>query len=230
MGASGVLIRLLKQARNHEAVIFDLDGTLLDTLEDLADSMNSVLGRHGFPVHDVQAYKYFVGEGMELLVRRALPQDRCDQAMVARCHAEMREEYGRRWADKTRPYEGIPELLDGVRARGVSMAVLSNKPDDFTRLTVSRLLPGWRFERVLGLRPSSPRKPDPWGALLITREIGIPPEEFLYLGDTGTDMETARAAGMLPVGALWGFRTAGELLSNGAAKLISHPLELLELL
>ncbi|MGQ9653914.1 MAG: HAD family hydrolase, partial [Thermodesulfobacteriota bacterium] len=107
---------------NFRAVIFDLDGTLLDTLEDLADSMNNVLARMGLPGQDLEAYKFFVGDGVEMLVRRALPAMHQDDATVARAVCAMREEYLRRWALKTRPYEGVPELLDGLRGRGVKMA------------------------------------------------------------------------------------------------------------
>lgn len=210
------------------AIIFDLDGTLLDSLADLADSMNCVLEAAGLPTHNVEAYKRFVGDGMENLVRRALPHDRQDEA--DRALAAMRAEYGRRWRDKTRPYPGIPELLDALQERSLRLAILSNKPDDFTRLIVARLLPHWRIDAVMGLRPGWPRKPDPAGALAIARDLGLPPAAFLYVGDTDTDMRTAKAAGMFAVGVLWGFRTKEELCAHGAAALIEHPLELLELL
>jgi phosphoglycolate phosphatase len=212
-----------------QAVLFDVDGTLLDTLEDLADSMNGVLRAEGFPVHDLEAYKYHVGEGMANLVRRTLPRDyRNDEAVVSRCLASMVEEYGRRWKEKTRPYEGIPELLDALVRLGIKMAILSNKPDSFTRLAVSQLLPAWRFEEVRGERPPTPRKPDPTAALEIAGNLEIHPGQILYLGDTGTDMETAGRAGMYAVGALWGFRQAQELTVAGARTLIGRPLDLMQ--
>ncbi|MGE5599497.1 MAG: HAD family hydrolase [Bacteroidota bacterium] len=211
------------------AVLFDLDGTLLDTLDDLAASMNAVLAGRGLPGHPVEAYRHFVGDGMETLVRRALPAG-SDEAAIAASLAAMRAEYGRRWADQTRPYPGVPDMLDALAARGLPMAILSNKPDDFSRLTVERLLPRWRFRAVVGMRPGVPRKPDPAAALQIASELKIPPNQFIYLGDTGTDMCTARGAGMYAVGALWGFRTAEELRENGAARLIAAPGELLALL
>lgn len=216
--------------KRHQAVIFDLDGTLLDTLEDIANSMNAVLRRHGRPEHDTPVYKYFVGDGMETLVRKALPADQRGEETVATCLAEMRAEYGRRWADTTRPYPGIPELLTGLSLRGIKTAVLSNKPDDFTRLTVERFLASWRFEHVIGLTQGSPKKPDPEAALQIARALGAAPEDCLYLGDTGTDMRTASNAGMFAVGALWGFRTAEEMLADGALELIAQPWELLRLI
>ncbi|MBM4444165.1 MAG: HAD family hydrolase [Chloroflexi bacterium] len=220
----------MEQQTGYRAVLFDLDGTLLDTVQDLADSVNAVLRRHGFPEHDVQAYKYFVGDGVEELARRALPEDQRREPLMAGCVAAIREEYSQRWANNTRPYDGIPELLDALSAAGIPMAILSNKPDDSTRATVSRLLAGWRFHPVVGASASVPMKPDPGGALAIARSLSLPPEAFIYLGDTATDMKTARAAGMYAVGALWGFRTAAELAQSGAQTIIERPGQLLELL
>ena len=214
---------------NFKAVLFDLDGTLLDTLEDIALAMNAVLINAGFPAHPVKAYRGFVGEGIANLVRRALPERCGDERTVQKHVSAMIEEYGRRWAEHTRPYPEIPELLHALTARKVKMAVLSNKMDKFTREMVQTLLGAWQFEEVLGAQPSIPQKPDPAGALLISRQCGVLPEEFLYLGDSNTDMQTAVNAGMYPVGALWGFQTADQLLAAGAQKLIAKPLELLTL-
>ncbi|MCL5058495.1 MAG: HAD family hydrolase [Actinobacteria bacterium] len=213
-----------------KAVLFDLDGTLLDTIQDIAESMNEVLDIYNFPAHPVEAYNYFVGNGVEELARRVLPEGCRDQKTVSACVSALRSEYGRRWLNNTRPYEGVPELLDALVARGSKLSVLSNKPDDFTKIMVAGLLPRWPFEPVLGARPSVPKKPDPAGALEIARQLSLPPEDFLYLGDTGTDMKTAGAAGMYPVGALWGLRTAEELQSNGARIIIKKPVELLDIL
>ncbi|MHC1725523.1 MAG: HAD family hydrolase [Syntrophobacteraceae bacterium] len=216
---------------NFPAVLFDIDGTLLDTLQDLADSMNGTLVRFGFQIHETDAYRYFVGDGMENLVRRTLPASvRTNADVISQCLEVMRETYGRKWKEKSRPYPGIPELLDALTARQIKLAVLSNKPDDFTQKVIKELLPAWKFEIVLGERPSIPRKPDPTSALEIADRLGLKPGSFLYLGDTATDMITANAAGMFPVGALWGFRTAEELIASGAKKLIQRPAELLELL
>jgi phosphoglycolate phosphatase len=215
---------------HYQAVLFDLDGTQLDTLEDLADSTNAALRRLGFPEHPLAAFRYFVGDGMENLVRRALPSQQQSPPAVAECLTLVRQEYSARWAMKTRPYAGIPELLDGLAARGIAMAVLSNKPHEFTQLCVSRLLPRWQFRHVLGAQPSLPGKPDPAGALTISRQMGLAPKQFIYLGDTNTDMQTAVAAGMLPVGATWGFRTPDELLKFGAKVLLKKPTELLDVL
>lgn len=209
------------------AVLFDLDGTLLDTLADIADSMNAALAALGQPAHPVEAYRFFVGDGVEALVRRSAPAHSQDEAFVRRAVGLLRDEYGRRWDRKTRPYPGVPELLAALAGRGVPMAVLSNKPDDFTRMAVERFLPGTPFSAVRGMRPGGPKKPDPSAALDIARGIAVPPAEFVYVGDTDTDMRTARAAGMRPVGALWGFRPEEELRAHGAHGFVSEPRELL---
>jgi len=212
---------------SDKAVLFDLDGTLLDTLTDLADATNHALRSLGFPEHPRESFRYFVGDGVETLIQRVLPGDRCDAATMAECASLMRREYGRRWAATTRPYNGIPELLDSLASRGIPMAILSNKPDEFTRLCVSQFLPGWQFAAVLGAGTLFSRKPDPAGAREIARRLGVAPGEVVYLGDTNTDMQTAVAAGMFPVGALWGFRTADELTASGAQALAERPLDLL---
>lgn len=212
------------------AVIFDLDGTLLDSLEDLAESMNQALESLGFAPHPVAAYKYFVGDGMEVLARRVLPEVARDGDTLARIVAAMRQVYGRRWDLKTRPYAGVPELLAALRARGLRRGVLSNKPDDFTRLTVERLLAPHVFDLVQGVGSGTPSKPDPAGALAMAARLGVAPAACLYLGDTATDMQTACRAGMCAVGALWGFRTREELEESGARVVVERPAEVLALL
>jgi phosphoglycolate phosphatase len=214
----------------YEGILFDLDGTLLDTLEDLADSMNEVLIGLGFPTHSVEAYKFFVGEGVEVLVRRVLPEDHRTPEIIEQSLLRMREVYGRSWRLKTRLYAGVPELLDALSGRRLKLAILSNKVDDFTQIMVADLLASWRFDRVLGARPARPKKPDPAGALEIAKDLQLAPAQFLYLGDTPIDMKTAVAAGMFPIGVLWGFRPAEELRSGGARLLIDHPLDLLPVL
>lgn len=210
------------------AVLFDLDGTLLDTIEDLTDSMNAALHELGFPGHSVTACKTLVGEGLEHFATGALPPPLAEnEATVRRTMDLMRAEYRTRWARKTRPYDGVPALLDGLAARGIKLAVLSNKADDFTRMMVSHYFPRTDFEAVVGARAGKARKPDPSPALEVASTLGVPPAEVIFLGDTKTDMETAGGAGMVPVGALWGFRSAEELLASGACYLISRPADLL---
>ena len=212
------------------AILFDLDGTLLNTLEDLADATNRALARVDCPGRPLENFRFYVGNGALNLVRCALPEDRRDEATVATCLSAFQEEYAAGWDVKTHPYDGVPELLDALVERGVRMAVFSNKPEKFTRLCVSKLLPRWPFEPVLGASDAVPHKPDPTGARLAAEHLGIPPADFLYVGDTNTDMQTANAAGMFAVGVTWGFRPANELVENGAKVLITEPALLLKLL
>ncbi|MBD3307456.1 HAD-IA family hydrolase [candidate division KSB3 bacterium] len=215
----------------YKAVLFDLDGTLLDTLEDLANSMNRVLAAQGFPTHPIDAYRYFVGDGLQMLVARTVPEEqRSDEVVINESIRRFNADYGQSWNIKTRPYEGVPEMLDTLGTRGLPLAILSNKPHAFTQHCVSALLADWPFAVVLGQREGIPRKPDPAGAVEIAEMLNVLPAEFLYLGDTGTDMQTAVAAGMFPVGVLWGFRTREELQQNGAQVLLDRPADLFSLL
>jgi phosphoglycolate phosphatase len=214
----------------YKAILFDLDGTLLDTLEDLGNSVNRVLARRGFPTHTLNEYRYFVGDGTAMLISRALPQGKRNDENIRTCLKEFSEDYGWSWNVKTRPYEGIPEMLDALTERGLKIAVLSNKQHEFTKRCVADLLPNWTFGVVLGQRDAVNRKPDPAGAVEVAERLHIPPAEFLYLGDSAIDMRTAIAAGMFPVGVLWGFRSAEELKEGGAQALIERPLEILNLL
>jgi phosphoglycolate phosphatase len=212
-----------------KAIIFDLDGTLLDTLEDLADAGNRVLAEAGLPVHPVDSYRYFVGDGLVALIQRILPEDMQSEVHIQRMSLAFRGVYAKNWNAKTGLYNGIDSLLNGLQENSLPMNVLSNKPHDFTVICVQEFLGEWTFSHVLGNREDLARKPDPAGALEIAGKLGIDPSEIVYLGDTATDMKTAVAAGMYPVGALWGFRTADELDKCGAARLVAHPEEVLEL-
>jgi len=212
----------------YTAVIFDLDGTLLDTLDDIADAMNAALEGMGFPGHETTAYRYLTGDGVRALAERSIPGPSNNEATVAACIREFRSQYARRWGTKTRPYPGIDELLSALAGRRIKLSVLSNKLDDFTRRAVRDFLPGLEFSFVIGAKPDLAPKPDPAGALLIASGLGIPPAHIIYLGDTGVDMLTAVRAGMFPVGALWGFRDEKELRENGAARVISDPGDLLD--
>ncbi len=213
-----------------KAVIFDLDGTLLDTLEDIAGATNRVLREKSFPAHKLDAYRYFVGDGSKMLITRALPEDKRDEDTVFTCFKIFIKDYGQNWKINTKPYEGITEMLDALKDRGVKMSVLSNKQHEFTKRCVTEFLSNWSFDVVLGQRDKFPRKPAPAGAIKIARQIDMLPSDFLYLGDTAIDMKTAIAAGMFPVGALWGFRPLKELQESGARALIKKPIEILNLL
>ena len=212
----------------HKAVIFDLDGTLLDTLEDLADSVNRTLADRGFPTHPLKVFRGFVGNGAAVLVSRALPPEKRTKELEADCLEAFLNEYRRNWNKKTRPYHGVPELLDALTAKEIPMAIFTNKLHDFAERCIQEFLPRWRFEAVFGQREGHPMKPDPAVPLEIAERLGIPPEFFLYLGDSDTDMKTAVNAHMLPVGALWGFRSEKELRESGAAEVITEPTDLLK--
>ncbi len=215
--------------KKFKAVLFDLDGTLLDTLQDIADSTNAALRQLGFATHPTEAYKYFVGDGIEELVERALPQSQRDENTVSRCLELTRSEYHRRWAVHTRPYCGIREMLGEFQRRNVPMAILSNKPHEFTCQTVDEFLGDYDFEIVRGAAAGVPLKPAPTAAVQIAKQMEIPPAQFVYVGDGSTDMQAANAAGMYAVGALWGFRKADELVRAGADRLIEKPCELMTL-
>ncbi len=214
----------------YRAILYDLDGTLLDTLRDIADSVNSALSSLGFPIHKVDAYKYFVGDGEDVLVFRALPQDYRDQITVTKVLALFHESYNVHCGDNTQPFPGIPAMLDSLAGLGVRMAVLSNKGQKFVETTISAFLAHRYFDVILGAQPSIPTKPDPTGALHVVEEMGLKPNDFLYLGDSGVDMKTAVAAGMYPVGALWGYRQADELLTSGAKVVVDKPGDVLPLI
>ena len=212
-----------------DGVIFDLDGTLVDTLEDIGDAMDRVLAREGAPGHTYGEYRYLIGHGIRNLVTEALPAELRSDERVARCYERMIDDYGANSLVKTRPYEGVPELVRALRAGGVPLAVHSNKSDALTHDIVAALLDPEDFVAVHGARPDAPLKPDPAVALAIAARFGLPPARVVYLGDSLVDMRTATAAGMLPVGASWGFRTCEELVESGAAVVIDAPLDLLEL-
>jgi phosphoglycolate phosphatase len=210
-----------------EATLWDLDGTLVNSLADIAVAMNQVLERMGLPVHHLETYRGFVGEGVEVLVDRALPESHREDKIRIRAVAAIREIYGKNLLNRTRPYDGIPQVLNEVRRRGLSLSVLSNKPDAPTRKIVAACFPGHSFLKVAGFKPDVPKKPDPTAALAIARDLGVPPEKFIYFGDTAIDMKTAAAAGMFSVGVLWGFRGPDELLPAGARMLVKSPADLL---
>ncbi|MGA2070661.1 MAG: HAD family hydrolase [Sedimentisphaerales bacterium] len=213
-----------------KAVLFDLDGTLLYTLKDVADAMNEALVHFGYPPHPVDAYKYFIGESVETEARRALPESARDPEFVRKVAVYSEKIYDKCWGDNTHPYPGISELLTELPRHRLSLVILSNKNDRFTKVMVEKILSQWRFKIVQGALPNVPLKPDPIMALQIAKKLRIPPEQFLYLGDTSTDMQTAVSAGMFPVGCLWGYRTADELLQSGAKILIDNPLDVLSVI
>ncbi len=212
-----------------KAVIFDLDGTLLDTLGDLAASGNAVLRKRGLPEHSVDAFRQFIGDGMANLVRRIFPEDAkpAEGDELEAALADYKAEYSARWRDTTRPYDGIAGVLDALVERGIALGVLSNKAHAFTGQCVSEFVGDWPWAVVLGQREGIPHKPDPTGAIEAAERFGVAPGACAFVGDSGVDMRTGSGAGMLPIGALWGFRGADELRENGARALIERPADLL---
>ena len=210
------------------AVIFDLDGTLLNTLEDLADSMNAALTQLGWPPYSVESYQYFVGRGLDNLVRQALPANEQQSSFsFKKLRIAMQKEYSIRWKNKSRPYEGVEVLLNELTNRHIPLAILSNKPDSFTQNCATQLLSHWKFTIVRGNRPKTPLKPDPTSALEIAQKMNLNSSTIFFVGDTDIDMKTAVNAGMIAVGATWGFRSAKELVESGAHHLIDKPADLL---
>jgi phosphoglycolate phosphatase len=210
------------------AVLFDLDGTLADSLADLANATNRALAQLGCPTHPPASYRYFVGDGARELCARALPANK--QNLVDETLRLMGEHYDAHCFDLTKLYPGIPELISALAERHSSLAVLSNKPDVFTKRMIAHYFNPSPFAVVRGQLPNVPLKPDPTAALRIAQELGVPPAQWLYLGDTNTDMRTASAAGMHPVGVLWGFRGREELVESGAEHIVAKPKEMLALL
>ena len=213
-----------------QAVIFDLDGTLLDTLADIGDAVNRMLMEIGFPTHTLNDYRRFIGNGINKMVFLALPLEGRSDVMFDNCVYRVREIYGKNWNRRTHPYDGIWNMLDRLKRQKVPMAVLSNKPHDFTVRHVNTYFDRWEFKAVMGQNDRFPIKPDPAAALDIAGRIGLPPSAFLFVGDSGVDMQTAAAAGMHSVGAGWGFKGPRELMENGCQTLVSHPREIPELL
>jgi phosphoglycolate phosphatase len=210
------------------AVLFDLDGTLADTLADLANATNWALAELDCPTHPIEKYRWMAGDGARQLCARALPanrRDRLDEAVQL-----MRSRYAEHCFEMTQLYPGIADLVAALHQRAYRLAVLSNKPDDFTKRMVAHYFRPSPFAVVRGQLANVPLKPDPTAALDIARELGVPAAQWLYLGDTNTDMRTALAAGMVPVGALWGFRDREELEESGAAHLVGTPDEVFGLL
>lgn len=210
-----------------KAVFFDLDGTLLYTIEDIASSLNRVLERHAFPIHSIETYCTFIGDGMKLLVTRALPAEiQADQNKTDFIVAEFRKEYSIVENPTTCVYDGIPELLLELKKRGVTCAVVTNKPHDKALDVVARFFPN-TFDVVVGQRDGIPVKPDPASAKEVQQKLGLTNDEIIYIGDSGVDMTLAATAGYFAVGCSWGYRSVEELKAKGAQVIIETPLEAL---
>ncbi|MBP7275594.1 MAG: HAD family hydrolase [Kiritimatiellae bacterium] len=215
-----------QSARPIRGVLFDLDGTLLDTLEDIGSALNYVLAARRWPVHPLSDYRQFVGDGVRMLVERAMPHAFRQEGIIEEVLREYGGEYARRWNAVTRPYPGIPPLLGALTAAGIPLSILSNKPHDLTVRCARHFFPETPFVDVRGQREADPRKPDPSVALEMARHMGQPADRIAMVGDSGVDMQTARAAGMKPIGVLWGFRGELELMGHGAETVVASPEDL----
>lgn len=210
-----------------KTAIFDLDGTLLDTLQDLADAGNRVLADFKYPQHPVDAYKIFVGDGLRVLMERITP-DSVTSSEIDQCCESFQAIYTENWDKNSKPYDGIEEMLVQLRDRNIRCSVLSNKPHAFTSIYVDRFFPNSEFEVVFGQREGVNKKPDPAGAIEIAEKMGVHPSECIYIGDTAVDMQTGKAAGMFTIGVLWGFRDLEELQANNADLIVTSPMEIVE--
>lgn len=210
------------RVRAIRAFIFDLDGTLVDSLPDIADAADRALGEHGLPGHSLQSYRGLVGEGTRRLIERAIPEDRRELTDVI-TH-RFREIYAQNLVCKTAPYPGITAAVTTLFAGGAPLAILSNKPHPLTVRVTTDLFGDHRFLEIHGTKDGGPKKPDPTEALAIAARLGIDPHAFALIGDTEVDIETAHRAGMIPVAVSWGYRHRDSLAD--AARILEHPAEI----
>ena len=208
-----------------KTIIFDLDGTLLDTLADLADSANYTMEQMGYPKHPTDSYRYFVGNGVPKLLERCLLEDKRTDENIQTARRIFAEYYNVHFVDKTKPYDGVAELIEKLRESGVKMAVASNKSDEFTVSLVKRFF-GNAFDIVQGGKADVPKKPAPDIVYSIMQKLGAVSENTYFAGDSNVDMYTAKNAGIKAIGCLWGFRTKDELLEGGADFLAESPMDI----
>ncbi len=211
-----------------KTVIFDLDGTLLDSIEDIASSMNKVLESLQLPTHKIEDYKHFVGGGVDILVENALSNQ--SKEIKYEVIKRFKIEYDGKLHSKTLPYDGIYELLDELKKLDINLAVLSNKPHEFTVSYVNHFFKNYNFKEIHGQKKDVPKKPDPKAALDIVKCLDSSCENTYFIGDTKIDMQTAKSANMTAIGVLWGFRDEKELRDFGADFIVSNPLEILKIL
>ncbi len=212
---------------SYKTIIFDLDGTLLNSLEDIKNSMNAVLTKNNLQTHNSEKYQYFIGEGIKLLVQRSLPTEFQNPIDVSKFHDQFKSEYKKRCLDYTKPYDKISDVLSQLNKRNIPISIISNKSDELTKYIVPILFPNVQFKYIIGQRENGTRKPDPASALEISNDLKIDPSHFLFIGDSTIDIETAKNAGMRSIAVSWGFRTVNEL--KDASQIIYSPAEILTL-
>lgn len=212
-----------------KGIIFDLDGTLIDSLTDIALCANKVLEEFNFPTHEIEDYKKFVGGGALFLMKNCSPSN-THEDIINRLFERFKEVYDQKLQGNTKPYNGVYELLDELEKIDVKLGVLSNKPHKFTLKYVDEFFSDYTIEEPHGQKEEVPKKPDPIAAINIAKSFNISCEEILFIGDSDVDMQTAKNADMVGVGVEWGFRTVEELLDNGAKHIVKTPLDILNLL
>lgn len=212
-----------------KAFVFDLDGTLIDSLADIAESINRMLDARAYPRCEVEVFRQMVGDGMDKLVERALPESARSPELITICVEEYRANYNELWQQQTLPYPGIVAALARLKQLGMKLGVISNKAHRFTVPMTEHFFGSEVFDHILGQRDEVPRKPDPAGAYEMAALLGVKPEEMAYVGDSGIDMTFAKRSGMLAVGVRWGFRSEAELRECGADVLISQAEDLFNL-
>ena len=210
-----------------KAVIFDLDGTLLNTYEDLANAVNFALEQNGLPTHMAEKYKIFAGNGTDMMITRALPLDKRNEEMLDKVRKLYFEYYNAHSGECTKPYDGIIDMLSELKSRGFKLAVVSNKIDFMTRAVVKEYFGDTMFDFVTGQCDGIIPKPDPSMVYKVMEQFGVTADECIFVGDSGVDAETGKNANMFTVGVLWGFRDKKELLECGASTVISKADELL---
>lgn len=214
--------------KDKRTIIFDLDGTLIDSLEDIAVCMNQVLKELNLPIHKIEDYRYFVGGGISVLVENALKGQ--TQDIKEEVTKRFKVIYDQKLHSNTKPYEGIYELLDELKKLNCNLAILSNKPHEFTVAYADLLFKDYDFKEIHGQKEDIPKKPNPIAAINIANSFQQPCEEVYFVGDTMVDMQTAKNANMIGIGVLWGFRDEKELMENGASFVVKHPLDILEII
>ncbi len=212
-----------------KAIFFDLDGTLVNSIEDLADASNAALQELGFPTHEVEKYRYFIGDGMRKLIERILPEENRNDEMIDKCHKIFRKIYDENYLNKTAPYDGITEMLAQLKEKGYKLAVVSNKVDVMAKKIVDEIFSNI-FDFTSGKVDNLPTKPDPTLTLSIMKEMELEPSQCAFVGDSGMDMKTGVNTGAVPIGVSWGFREKEELLENGAKYIIDAPIHILDVL
>ena len=212
-----------------KAVLFDLDGTLADSLLDLSIATNYAMGKFGFPPRKTENFKYYAGDGMPKMINRALPENNNSDKLVADIMPVFLKYYGEHYCDNTNAYEGVIELIDSLKSKELLLAVVTNKDEAMAKKVVIKLY-GNRFDLILGKRDGIPLKPDPTAALMAMDALGVAPQECVFMGDSRMDVMTGANSGAYPVGVLWGFRKREELIEGGAKSIIEKPQELLAII